>query len=57
MQRRPGTKFTINVHYKPHKIYSNAVKIKAIPLQTWTGPEVSRTLRFPDFKIIGTRRW
>jgi len=22
---------------------------KAVPLQAWTGPEVSRKLRFPDF--------
>jgi hypothetical protein len=29
-------------------------KGKAIPLQTWTGPEGSRRLRFPDFKTIGT---
>jgi len=27
---------------------------KAIPIQAWTGPEGSRTLRFPDFKTIGT---
>jgi len=27
---------------------------KAIPLQAWTGPEVSRRLRLPDFKAIGT---
>jgi len=27
---------------------------KAIPLQTWTGPEGSRRLRLPDFKTIGT---
>ena len=25
-------------------------KVKAVPLQAWTGPEGSRTLRFPDFK-------
>ena len=25
------------------------VKGKAVPLQTWTGPEVSRKLRLPDF--------
>jgi len=25
------------------------VKGKAVPLQAWTGPEVSRKLRFPDF--------
>jgi hypothetical protein len=30
------------------------VKVKAIPLQAWTGNEVSRSLRLPDFKIIGT---
>ena len=30
------------------------VKMKAIPLQAWTGPEGSRKLRLPDFKKIGT---
>jgi hypothetical protein len=30
------------------------VKGKALPLQAWTGPEGSRRLRLPDFKIIGT---
>jgi hypothetical protein len=29
-------------------------KVKAIPLQAWTGPEGSRGLRLPDFKTIGT---
>jgi len=29
-------------------------KGKAIPLQTWIGPECSRRLRLPDFKIFGT---
>ena len=29
-------------------------KRKAIPLQAWTGPEVSRRLRLPDFKTVGT---
>jgi len=24
-------------------------KVKAVPLQAWTGPEGSRKLRFPDF--------
>jgi hypothetical protein len=36
---------------------SNITRIKkgkAIPLQAWTGPEVSRKLRLPDFKTIGT---
>jgi hypothetical protein len=35
--------------------YSN--KVKAIPLQDWAGPEDSKKLRLPDFKIIGTWRW
>jgi hypothetical protein len=29
-------------------------KGKAIPLQAWTDPEVSRRLRLPDFKTTGT---
>jgi hypothetical protein len=29
-------------------------KVKAIPLQAWTGPEGSRRLRLPDLKTIGT---
>jgi hypothetical protein len=27
---------------------------KAIPVQPWTGPEVSRILRLPDFKTNST---
>jgi len=27
---------------------------KAVPLQTWTGPEGSSRLRLPDFKTVGT---
>jgi len=30
------------------------IKVKAIPLQAWTGPEGSRRLRLPDFKTVGT---
>jgi len=30
------------------------VGVKAVPLQTCTGPEGSRRLRLPDFKTIGT---
>jgi hypothetical protein len=30
------------------------VKQPAIPIQTWTGPEVSRSLNIPEFKTIGT---
>jgi len=29
-------------------------KGKAIPLLPWRGPEVSRRVRLPDFKTIGT---
>jgi len=29
-------------------------KVKVIPLQAWTGPEGSRSLRLPDFKTIST---
>jgi len=31
------------------KKYCKEVKDKAVPLQAWSGPEVSRKLRFPDF--------
>jgi len=34
--------------------FKNKIKVKAIPLQAWTGPEGSRRLRLPDFKTIGT---
>jgi len=30
------------------------VKVKAVPLQAWTGPEGSRRLRLPDFTTIST---
>jgi hypothetical protein len=32
----------------------NIKKGKEIPLKPWTGPEDSRKLRLPDFKIFGT---
>jgi hypothetical protein len=40
----------------PRKRNIEEVKIggKAVPLQAWTGPEVSRRLRLPDFKTVGT---
>ena len=41
---------------KKLKLVERNVKGKAIPLKAWTGPEVSRRLRLPDFKTIGTRR-
>jgi len=43
---RPG----LGVDHPPHL----AGKGKAVPLQTWTGPECSRRLRLPDFETIGT---
>ena len=33
------------------------VKVKKIPLQPWTSPERSSSLRLPDFKTIGTWMW
>jgi hypothetical protein len=33
------------------------VKLEAIPLQAWTGPEGSRSLSLPDFKKICIWRW
>jgi hypothetical protein len=36
---------------------SNVAKVKAIPLQVWTGIEGSRRLRLPEFKTIRTLRW
>ena len=40
-------------------------KGKAVPLQAWSGPEVSRKLRFPDFmttaqdggKVVSLMHW
>ena len=31
-------------------------KGKAVPLQAWSGPEVSRKLRFPDFMTTALER-
>ena len=41
----------------PHCIYNTKDKGKAIPLQAWTGPKGSRSLRLQDFKKTGTWRW
>jgi hypothetical protein len=35
-------------------LYLKQSKGKAIPLQAWRGPEVSKRLWLPDFKTIGT---
>jgi hypothetical protein len=34
-----------------------SLKGKAIPVQVWTGPEGSRSLRLPHFKKTGPWRW
>jgi len=39
---------------KAKYILKATVRSKAIPLLVWTGPKVSRKLRLPDFKTIGT---
>jgi len=31
--------------------------IAAIPLQSWTGPEGSRSLRLPDVQTVGRFSW
>jgi hypothetical protein len=54
-----GDLFELNVKLRCQNINESTApqrteNIKAIPLQAWTGPEVSRRLRLPDFKTIGT---
>jgi hypothetical protein len=39
---------------RPHSLYIELYKSKAIPIDAWTGADVSRRLRFPDYKTIGT---
>jgi hypothetical protein len=51
----PGTKQVLNRYPSKAKyILRAAVRSRAIPLQGWTGPEVFRKLRLPDFKTIRT---
>jgi hypothetical protein len=45
---------SMNIKKNIYEIIRNVRKDKAIPLQTWTGPEGSRRSRLPDFKTIGT---
>jgi hypothetical protein len=42
------------MYYFKQRMETKKGKVKAIPLQAWTGPESSRRLRLPDFKEIGT---
>jgi len=39
-----------NIALNANTVVAVKKKGKAIPLQAWTGPEVSRNLRLPDFK-------
>jgi len=38
-------------HKHVHPLFPTAY-VKAVPLQTWRGPEGSRKLRFPDFMTL-----
>ena len=43
----------LNFRYVQAALQYEGSKGKAIPLHAWTGPQVSRSLRLPDFKTIG----
>jgi len=45
------SKFTQNLHDENRCVFSD-MKVKAIPLQAFTGPDGSVRLRLPDFKTI-----
>jgi len=46
---------SLRLYIFTRQLYGNGKgKGKVIPLQAWTGPEVSRRLRLPDFKTIGS---
>jgi len=55
-ERRSVDKITIADYLGENKgsISSYGAKGKSIPLQTWTGPEVSRRFRLPVFKTFIT---
>ena len=42
---------------RPYQCRPTYVKRKAIPLQAWTSPEGSGSLRIPYFKTVGTWGW
>jgi len=48
----------ITISIDSQRIFLNFImyvcKGRAIPLQAWTGAELSRRLRLPDFKSVGT---
>jgi hypothetical protein len=41
--------YTYTIQYYTVLYYTIKGKGKAFPLQAWSGPEVSRKLKFPDF--------
>lgn len=45
------------INSKSNKISKTQSKGNAIPVKTFSGPEVSRTVKLPDLKTIGTRKW
>ena len=50
--------FFVNLSFTQYATFEvNALKVKAIPIHPWTGPENSRSLRFQDFKTIGKWKW
>jgi hypothetical protein len=48
-----GDKGRMKKYIKEARI-EKGYKGKGTPLQAWTGPEGSRSLRLPDFKTVGT---
>jgi hypothetical protein len=53
IQLRP-VNLPVTVTNKRTHVAKRPVKDKVIPLQAWTGPEVSRRMRHLDLKTIGT---
>jgi len=53
----PSTDTSHTTHFSDDNDDDDDNKYKSIPLHVWTGTEVCRRLRLPDFKTIGTRRW
>jgi hypothetical protein len=52
-RRGPPTTLVSITQRARHNITDDS-KGKAIPLQAWIVPQVSRRMRLPDFKTIGT---
>jgi len=47
----------VNIHQITRRYITEDCNGKAIPLQAWTDPEGSKSLRLPDFKTFGIWRW